>query len=147
MFEGFQTNTIKDAYTKTISDMNELVKTMRTEFDRLDSLRTQRQDLINQRDNVDDSIKAQNIILKELNHIEETLNRQYLDQIESPRARATNIQDWSLIFFFISFAVFAIVISVAFIRMSTEKIRIGGFVIGISFTLGLLFFVLIRAFG
>ena len=144
--EGFQTN-LGTTLTSDINKIDTLTKAMRTDFNKYIALVPQRQNLLDGQTPIKTDIDAKNILLKDLNRVEETLDRQYLDLREQGLPKPMNIQDWSLIFFFGMYAALCIIVGISLIRMSTQKLRLGSFLFGISITIGLLFFVLIRTFG
>jgi len=146
MLEGFDTPVLTQ-YTDAITSIRNTVNQMQLDFSAYRQLLPQRNGLLNDRTTVQGSIESKKLALRELNHVEETLNRQYLDRTENPVPQAMNMQDWSILFFFISLGIFCIVTTISFIRMSTQKLQTGMFLGGLSLTICLLCFVLIRSIG
>ena len=146
MLEGFNTPVLTQ-YTDAIKAIRDTVNQMQIDFSAYRQLLPQRNSLLNERTSVQGSIDSKKLALRELNHMEETLNRQYLDRAENPVPQGMNMQDWSILFFLISLGSFCLVTTISFIRMSTQKLQTGMFLGFLSLTICLLCFVLIRFLG
>lgn len=94
------------------------------------------------------------LVLRDLQRQEDTLNQQYLDQRANPAPKTffarmglgTN-QDWVLAFFFFSYAILSVMGLIAFSAMSTQPLRVGVFGVLLSIFIGFTMSLLIRWVG
>jgi hypothetical protein len=135
------------AYKGSIAEIKAKLITMNADVLTYVGLLSQKKDTLYNTEALRGDIKSKNVKLNDLTRIQQTLDRQYLDLTGSPTSKPMNLKDWSLAFFFISYLALAIIVSFSIVRSSIEKLQSIAVVGGISITIGLLFFGLIRNFG
>lgn len=94
------------------------------------------------------------LVLRDLQRQEDTLNQQYLDQRNDPapttffaRIGLGATQDWVLAFFFFGYGLMAFAILVAVMRMSTQPLRVAMFGALVAILIGFVISLLIRFLG
>ena len=149
MLEGFETEDTYslEGYTAAITLSKQQLSKMNSDFSGYIALLSQRKSELDKIAELKAEVTSKNIKLKDLTRTQETLDRQYLDQTGYPKSTKINIHDWSLAFFFISYAILSITTCIVITQMSTEKLQTAVVVGGTCITIGLLFFGLIRTFG
>lgn len=98
------------------------------------------------------AIYEKQMILRELNRAEDTLNQQYLDFKAAPPTKTffakiglSSPQDWSLAFFFFSFGFMMVMITLVLAMQSTAPLRAAGFFLALTAMLAFIIALVIRA--
>jgi len=161
--EGFQTRPSPEDISKFISEeiRNTLIpnitaeiQSTQTAFDRYNSSNTNVQPLLDQRNHVGSSLRDKQHRLNELNQLDETYTKTYLDFKENPvkggifyKFGLRTTQDWTIAFFYLSFIVFSVVILLYTFVTSVQKIYAVAFVFTCLCIFGLLTTTWITYYG
>lgn len=132
-----------------------LIVTTETNYNSFMELKTQRQPLIEERARLADIVADKEKTLRELNRMEETYDAQFMEGFQNPAASKRKItsiaglhttQDKVIAFFYLSYILFSIAVTLYFIRISTKKVLAGAFIliilvaVGIMISLGLIYY-------
>ncbi len=145
-----------DEFSTKLMAANALLGSMDTMFTEFTTIQSQQKDELARIGEIRKENSEKELVLRELNRVESTLEQQYLDYKAAPPAAKgffarfglTSMQDWALAFFFVAYiAVSLIVILVLAYESQGQKIRVVSF-FGLLFLLvGFLIGILIRVFG
>ena len=142
--EGFQTtpspqdisNYVGDQIrTILIPNITGEIQSTQTAFDNYNASSTNVQPLLNQRGLIEPQVREKQHRLNELNQLDETYTKTYLDFTENPikggifyRYGLRTTQDWTIALFYLSFTIFSIVILLYVFVTSVQKIYAIAFV-------------------
>ena len=141
-------------YNATIQQAQQALVQIQTTYTTYSTALSTNTDIIAQQSDIKKQIDEKTLILNELNRVEGTYDRDYLDRRVSPPAKSffgkmglSTTQDWALAFFFFAFLTMTAVILVLLLLHSTQKLRLGVFTLLVTGALTFLFALLIRFYG
>ena len=142
------------SFEMIVSNTQALIVSTENNFNTTQSLTAQRQGLLTERAKLETVVADKERTLRELNRMEETYDAEFMEGFQNPGGRRGNItiaglpttQDKVIAFFYLSYVLFSIAVTLYFIRVSTQKVLAGVFIliilvaVGIMVSLGLIYY-------
>ena len=141
-------------YNATIQGAQQALVQIQTTYADYSTALSTNTDILSQQSDIQKQIEEKTLILNELNRVEGTYDRDYLDRrVTGPvksffgKMGLSSTQDWALAFFFAAFITMVAVILILLLINSTQKLRLGIFTLLVAGAFNFVFALLIRFYG